>query len=40
MWGFIAEAFSGSVVQPVLGQRDFFIANLFELVAFWKKLSQ
>jgi len=40
MWGFVSEAFSGSVVQPVLGQCDFFVSDLFELAVFWKELAQ
>jgi hypothetical protein len=30
MRGFVAEAFSWSVVQPVLCQSDFFVGGLFE----------
>jgi hypothetical protein len=40
MPGFASEAFSSSVVQPVLCQSDFFIGDLFELAAFGKELAQ
>ena len=40
MRGFVAQAFSGSVVEAVLGQCDFFVADLFELAVFWKELAQ
>ena len=40
MRGFVAEAFSWSVVQPVLCQSDFFVGNLFEPAMFGEELAQ
>ncbi len=40
MGGFVSEAFSRSVVEPVLCQRDFFVSDLFELAVFGKELAQ
>jgi len=40
MRGFVAQAFSGSVVEALLGQRDFFVCDLFEFAVFGKELAQ
>jgi hypothetical protein len=40
MRGFVSEAFSWSVFQPVLSQCDFIVGDPFELAVFGKELAQ
>ena len=39
MWSFVAEAFSGSVVEPVLRQGYLVVRDLFESAVFGKELA-